>query len=239
MVLTSIIIVISVWPRSIYNLPATIQLNILEDKLVENKILLDWEIIPLETNTSIDQNTQNQISDIVGYLCDYHRCDTMNDLFPSISYEEDSYQVKTNITNLMNINYVYSYEQSDKEFNISWMDITQSLPLDVSSYSSIIAIQNYTRYQTLSGTYAQIDVESLTLHIMNNDIKTSSFDITDIIANLLTLNRNSYDQKLEFDLWSSWNKLIVSYAGFQLWTANDITTIYPDTFYINGYLLVK
>lgn len=72
--LFSFSIIISVWPWSVYNLPETLQTNLLKTELKKAGILSDsWEIKPLSNEEKFAKDT-SEISEKIDYICEYHNC---------------------------------------------------------------------------------------------------------------------------------------------------------------------
>ena len=100
--LTLFIILISIWPRSIYNLPESRQSKILKSNLIKANILVNWKIIPLKSYKDIEKNLSRDIYSWIDYLCDYNSCNHIKTLFPKIYKdieEKDKLQWKENKDN--------------------------------------------------------------------------------------------------------------------------------------------
>lgn len=80
LLLTSFIILISIWPWGVYNYPEIKQLNLLEKDLTKAGILQNWEIKLFENYWDIDPELSWKIYEKVSYLCDFHGCDSMGNL---------------------------------------------------------------------------------------------------------------------------------------------------------------
>ncbi len=85
--LTAIIVLISIGPWSVYNLPLERQLSRLENNLMQANILQNWEITPLENYSDIDDELSRQIYDGIEYICRFQTCSSLRDIFPTIMEE--------------------------------------------------------------------------------------------------------------------------------------------------------
>lgn len=85
--LTVFIIIISIWPWWVYMLPESRQLNLLENNLVNAKILQNWNVVLPKNENDIENQLSWKIYDEVTYLCEFHGCDSLNRFFPDLIKE--------------------------------------------------------------------------------------------------------------------------------------------------------
>ena len=117
--LTLFIVTISIWPWGVYSFPEARQLKLLEQDLVEAKIIQDSKlVIPLK-ESDIEAKLSGDIYEKVSYLCAYHGCDSMEDYFSEIIKQIKETDKKTWETNhLENIEKyteaIKDYEQTDE-----------------------------------------------------------------------------------------------------------------------------
>ncbi|MDD2907999.1 MAG: DUF4153 domain-containing protein [Candidatus Gracilibacteria bacterium] len=81
-VLTIFIIIISIGPWSVYNLPESRQYNRLVVNLESAGILKDGKIIPLQNYSDINADLSKNIYSGVEYVCQFNNCEKIKALFP-------------------------------------------------------------------------------------------------------------------------------------------------------------
>jgi hypothetical protein len=81
LLLTIFIILISIWPWWVYKLPEIRQKKLLVQDLKKANILQWDQIILLKDENDIDAKLSWKIYEKVKYLCDYHSCDSMYNIF--------------------------------------------------------------------------------------------------------------------------------------------------------------
>ncbi|MDP2091063.1 MAG: DUF4153 domain-containing protein [Candidatus Gracilibacteria bacterium] len=84
LLLTTFIIIISIGPWGVYSFPEGRQLELLKTDLTTAKILQGREIVLLKNENDIDAKLSGNIYDKVNYLCNFHGCDSMKELFGTI-----------------------------------------------------------------------------------------------------------------------------------------------------------
>ncbi|NDK09791.1 DUF4153 domain-containing protein [Candidatus Gracilibacteria bacterium] len=108
-ILTLFIVIISLGPWSVYDLPLTRQISRLENNLRDARILTDSiegrRITPLENYADIDENLSKQIYDGIEYTCNFDNCAKIKKLFPEITQKLDAKDFKDYTEN--NGNYEY------------------------------------------------------------------------------------------------------------------------------------
>ncbi len=85
--LTVFIIIISIWPWSVYNLPESRQFDRLIINLEKANILKDWKVTPLNSYDDIDKDLSKNIYSWINYVCDFNNCEKIIYLFENY-YEE-------------------------------------------------------------------------------------------------------------------------------------------------------
>lgn len=97
LILTFFIIILSVWPWWVYNLPESRQLNLLKNDLIKSGLLINWKI---NLSNKINKELSNEIYWKIDYLCEFHSCYSMSsvfwDLIKEIEKEHKAEWEKTN-----------------------------------------------------------------------------------------------------------------------------------------------
>ena len=176
-------IFVSVGPWSVYQLPASSQLASLKWELVEANILQWNTIVPLANKTDISEELSNSIYTKIDYLCDYHSCHGLQELFSEqypVSSNKDvsisKWEIVRSISEKIRVERSYNYNHH--EYFSVYMDSWDSFfPLDISGYSQIIRIENSLNYNT------QI------LSLQNND-RIDTLDMKQIFESLEWKNNN-------------------------------------------------
>lgn len=83
-ILFDVIVIISIWPWSVYNFPESRQISILNTKLIEANILVDNEIIIPEKSSDIEDKVSWKIYDIIWYLVNNHWILSLENVFPDL-----------------------------------------------------------------------------------------------------------------------------------------------------------
>ncbi|MCH2189183.1 DUF4153 domain-containing protein, partial [Candidatus Gracilibacteria bacterium] len=146
--LICISLLVSIGPWSIYQLPASSQLKSLKSELVEANILQGETIVPLANKTDISKELSNSIYTKIDYLCDYHSCYGLEELFAELyaTLEDDPsrWTIVHNITEKIGVDRHYSYgSTNDNYFSVGLGYNSSFFPIDVSGYSQIIEISSY------------------------------------------------------------------------------------------------
>jgi hypothetical protein len=81
LLLTTFIIIISIWPWWVYSFPEGRQLELLKPDLVEAKILQWTQIVLPKDEKDIEDKLSGKIYENVNYLCDFHGCESMSNIF--------------------------------------------------------------------------------------------------------------------------------------------------------------
>lgn len=90
MSLSFFIIIISIWPWWVYNLPEARQYDRLISNLEKAKILNGENITPLKNYQDIDKELSNNIYSWISYLCNTYDCENIKELFKEeLSKEEE------------------------------------------------------------------------------------------------------------------------------------------------------
>ena len=214
-------LIISIWPWSIYQLPAQSQLASLKSELVEANILQGAEIVPLENMTDISKELSNSIYTKIDYLCEYHNCYGLEGL--SSSDEKLGYWSRTSmITEYIKVERNYDYGKSDR-FMMNMSSGTSFFPINISNYSQIIKIQSHG-----SDIYINYKKEL----ILGDKYKVSKIDIKDLLSQLEEKNNsNAHPEDLIFEIETPVGtaKLLIETIW---WNKND------SDIYISWYLLI-
>lgn len=84
LLLTAFIIIISIWPWWVYSFPEGRQLALLKSDLITAKILQWTQVVLPKDEKEIEAKLSGKIYEEVNYLCWYHGCDSMSDIFWTI-----------------------------------------------------------------------------------------------------------------------------------------------------------
>lgn len=219
--LIDFIIIISIWPWSVYSLPESRQLQRLEQNLSEAWILdvSTWKITPLENKADIDKKLSENIYSWIDYLCDFDNCNSIKSLFPK-RYSElvvkdkknfipsgyqktykwpSKWEIVNDITSYIKVEHYYSYLNSykmeDYEF-ISFTSDEKSLyPIDIAWYDFLLELTSY----SWDWEYIFIDSEKEIIQYIDKGwVPIDNFDfkvIKDIL--LEKVPDFSYSNKLE------------------------------------------
>jgi len=199
-------LIISIWPWSIYQLPAQSQLTSLKSELVEANIL-QWEIIiPLENKQDISKELSNSIYTKIDYLCDYHSCYGLEDLFfqqypildtSNPDYKFTQWEILSSITKNIKVVRGYDYDYNRDEHISFHLNQASFFPLDISGYSEMIYIESY------FDKHSNIDYNSQMLTLNYNE-KILEIDMKSVFDTLewntsgnLNADQLSYDIETE------------------------------------------
>lgn len=80
-ILALFIIIISIWPWSVYNFPLNRQYNNLLSNLKETNILQNWKIVALNDYNDINNDLSKSIYSQIDYVCSYDNCNKIKELF--------------------------------------------------------------------------------------------------------------------------------------------------------------
>ncbi len=89
--LTLFIIIISVWPWWVYQMPLNRQLNRLENNLIKAHILDNWKITPLSKYEDITPELSREIYNWIEYSCNFTDCKEIKVMFKDLY---DAYSIK-------------------------------------------------------------------------------------------------------------------------------------------------
>jgi hypothetical protein len=210
-----IILVISVWPWSVYSLPLTRQHDRLVRNLEKANILQNWIIVPLATAKDISKELSNEIHSGIIYVCDFGDCKLIKELFQK-EVEEATIKDKTEwekyntitgstyawiqkwtITNAVNekikVQASYSYEAVDNQkyiqYNTSYQnDAPYPLSL-VGGYTKIVRVYGWKDTPNKSNyPYIVIDSDTavVSYHRGTGDILPLAFSPPTGLANTTT-----------------------------------------------------
>lgn len=213
-VLTTFIIVISIWPWSVYNLPESRQLRILKSNLENAKILQNWKIIPLNSYEDIDNELSKNIYSGIEYLCNYDNCEKIKELFKNDfklpEYKNSrNYEIVNYLTDYIKVKKYFAYKnnESSSYFNVHLKNQLDIYPLDVKDYSKILIIENQdTWISNKSSEYAQINFEEKSLEIYKDNVILEKINIQDVFEKMYNNYKKVWDSKLSieeltFDIW--------------------------------------
>ena len=139
-----IILLISIGPWSVYNLPLTRQYDRLVRNLENARILQNWTIIPLTTAKDISKELSNDIYSGISYVCEFGDCKLIKELFKKEVAEatvkdETEWQKSNTITGS-------TYQWIQKWTIVSYITTKIKVQLDY-SYDAIDN-QKYIQYNT-------------------------------------------------------------------------------------------
>jgi len=226
-------ILISIWPWSVYSLPESRQMNILESNLVKAWIL-DIEtkkITPLKEYSDIDKKLSKEIYSWIRYLCDFDDCNSIKNLFPKkYRMEEEDYDgfsrlsenkwgivgaISRNIKVKMYYDYDVDYSIENYEFIRFSLEKNDNhyqelYPIDISGYDFLEwTVSEYSE----SWIHTIIDLrDGYIVYKNDNWLVLDEFDISILESKLLKLAPNFSDvnylkkENLIFDLeWKNYD----------------------------------
>lgn len=193
-------ILVSIGPWSVYQLPASSQLASLKSELIEANIL-QWDtIVPLANKTDISEELSNSIYTKIDYLCDYHSCHGLEDLFfqqypildtSNPDYKFTQWEILSSITK--NIKVVRRYDYNRDEHISFHLNTASFFPLDISGYSEMIYIESYFDKHSNVDYNSQMLTLNYNQKILEIDMK-SVFDALEWnTSSNLTADQLSYD----------------------------------------------
>lgn len=124
MILFIFIITISIWPWGVFSLPESRQVQILEQNLIEAKILQGEKIIILGNKKYIDEKLSWKIYDLISYLVNNHWIESIENIFPETiksikekdkkEWERNQNNFTMKNSNLSKYRWISSWELIDK-----------------------------------------------------------------------------------------------------------------------------
>ncbi len=198
------IILISIWPWSVYNLPEYRQAKALDKYMSEANILQSWKIVPLKDYSDINAELSNNIYDSIRYLCEMNRCRTIKSRFPDQykqtlkewrEWDNNRFAKNTMNTKISDYEIVAwisekikvrskPYSQFDLENNRVQINIwiwENPFPVDIKWYNKIIQIGNYNKTWW---EYSELSSDWNSLIIYNQKYEVDRLLITDIIEKM-------------------------------------------------------
>ncbi|MDD2487297.1 MAG: DUF4153 domain-containing protein [Candidatus Gracilibacteria bacterium] len=260
LILTVFTIIISIGPWSVYSLPESRQLAMLENNLKIAGISIGGKIIPLKDYEDIKSDLSNDIYSGISYLCEINSCRSIKKLFPEQyakieqkskietaeykrNYPTNNWEIVRVITEEIKVKaYVRGqgiYEPDIVSFTIPEKEL---FPIDSSGYSKILYMDSE---KTSSGEHVEYNYTSQSLEIRNGKEILDDIDLRAIIDNLKNKYKNSKKQDLEksvavFEISGKKGKYKVIIHS--IWVSNPLYTGKPtsDRWYnIYGYVLVR
>lgn len=173
--LTLFVVIISVWPWWVYEMPLNRQLNRLKNNLIQANILNNWKITPLSKYEDITPELSREIYKWIEYTCNFNDCSQVKSIFKDlydqylIKYKKDfieNNKIFSNskeiippkwgfITFLGETLKVRSYTPISTEeswflyISLIWND--DFFPLDLKDYTKIYKIWDYDNSSVKSG----------------------------------------------------------------------------------------
>lgn len=176
-ILTLFIIVISIWPWSIYNFPESMQIARLQKNLEKAWILVNWEIFPLHNYDSIDKELSKEIYNDIYYICYNSDCNKIASMFWE-NTKKTKLETITQITEKIQMkNYYTTQPNESKHLYIRAKDI---YPINIESYTYMTEIVNQDYDKPIStNTYEltyeliiKVNIEDDILYVVqDNEIK--------------------------------------------------------------------
>jgi hypothetical protein len=241
-----IILLISIGPWSVYVLPEKRQQTKLKQYLEEAKILDNNEIIALEKYSDIPGKLSGQIYGSIEYLCSFHGCDTLNDLFSKeiieikqqdkIDFEK---QKEREIANIKNKEYK---NEEEKKERIKAVEEREYLEMHdwsiIDALTKKIKVQRYYDKENIP-TEPRFFTYEVDYSQRNDNMKISGYDYyMELKSNM---NIESFNNRLEKDyqkeyqavLDSENEKLIIYYGALDKIIDNKEEFI-VETFSLNN-----
>ena len=240
--IASLIMIISIWPWSIFSLPLERQ----TDRLIEN-MKEAWmyneegKLIPLKENIEKDEAEKNIIS-WIKYITNYHNSENLWEIFSINTVNKSSWEVRNDIKEKYNIDTYYNIKFPNKEENNPKIYLSSERywlwSINVSDFSYIKEIDRYNKnYMSWSASFN----EGIISYDKNWEQKSE--DISYILEDLrkkykkdkLKNLRNSDDYYI-YDL-ESWNRLILYRIEILNPSYKWDNSMYNDS--ISWYILIK
>ncbi len=227
-------VIVSMGPWSIYQLPAKSQFHSLKSELIAANIL-QWDIIiPLKNKADISAELSNSIYTKIKYLCDYHNCYGLKNLFSEYYFWDakndthhlNNWEIIQNITQALQVS-SHSHTSQDNYFSF-YLDHNESFfPLDVSEYSKIIEIESYNDNDIILN-YTQKTLQlSQYPELWNISLDTIFQSIQDAETRQLDIS------SLSFEVDTSIGKSLLLIKSIGWHTDNS-----ESSFNMSGYILV-
>ncbi|PID84205.1 hypothetical protein CSB09_02210 [Candidatus Gracilibacteria bacterium] len=204
--LTTLILIFSVGPWSVFELPGQRQLDRLKENLTQANMLENGKIIPPTSVEHIDKKILTEIYEGVRYLCYSHNCLPMKGLFPDI-FEQNTqkkmnrWKIQNDITTLLKVSHGEYMDQK----NISYMNIRNSqieTVIDISKYEKMFQ----KRYQVaIKKDVFFIDQKEQKLKVFDSDGNEDAIDISHIFKKLLELAEKQNFEYGPYDLQANLN----------------------------------
>lgn len=225
MILFDFIIIVSVWPWSVYNFPESRQTNILKDKLIESNILAWTQINIPKDSSQIDPKLSWEIYDIIWYLVNNHWTKSVENFFPTLISEirlEDKVEWENDNTKYDNREYTwisswtfiyklrdklkvepyYSWEAVERKY-ISYRVVYEKRDniIDIKWYDYLSEIVTKFKDTSLNNAYTVlIDTEKEELKISKNDELVEEFEIKEFFKSLNELSKEKIDRYWSIEL---------------------------------------
>ncbi len=241
--LTTFIIIISISPWWVYSFPELRQLELLKNDLIEAKIFQSGEIILPQNKKDIEAKLSWKIYEKISYLCSYHGCDSMFNIF---------WNVLDDIKNQDKIEWEKNHNERIKKIeeeivNYKWedMDILNSNKkllsnleketykwIDIWRYSNklveILKVEPYYLWNLLNQKYISF---FLNYSKRNNFLEVSNYDY---LLPILDINQNN----ILLNKWLNWtivDENILFYTKYDL--DNEIIFIYKNKILLEEFSL--
>ena len=200
MSLIAMIIIVSVGPWSVYSLPEARQLKQLKENMIQANIMQkNGTIKPLEKYTDIDAKLSGKIYGGIAYLCEYHGCSVLDDVFAN-----EIAEIKAKDREIFNKRKIEGVKWAEDEY--SPMN-TWALRAELTKYLKVRAIDIYRSKQNIQKTITYTQ-KSNKRHESSIDVKgydyylrlDSEFNIPFIEPRLFGADINTTENKNSIDI---------------------------------------
>lgn len=175
--LVATILIISIWPWSVYSVPQMRQESRLMRHLETAKILQDGKIVPLQNKKDISRELSNDIASGIDYLCNFDNCQFIKDTFPEQysallekskkewernastvkGYESQEYTEPTrwtivsDISDAIGVERTYGYNEDTIPKYLQFNNYQDQYPLTVTGYDRVVSVYGSGNYVGKSG----------------------------------------------------------------------------------------
>ena len=206
--LVAIILIISVWPWSVYSFPLARQEARLLRNLETARILQNGNIVPLASAKDISRELSNDIASGIAYVCDFRHCDIIRELFPvqiaeATRIDEENwkkyntetwatyewlqkYSIASSVSAAIKVQLSYSYEGIEPKYlqfntNRAWV-----YPLDITGYDQIVSVYGSGMGNDIPDKEGNRGLAYITIDADTNKLTYHRVGLADIVMTLPT-----------------------------------------------------
>lgn len=186
--LTLAILIVSIWPWSVYSVSQIRQESRLIRNLETANIMQDGKIVPLIDKKDISRELSNDIYSGIEYLCGFDDCQSIKDIFPEQyaallaqdkkewnermlkqkdadeKYSEPSrWTIVQEITDVIKVERTYSYNNEAVRKYLQYNNYKESYPLAITWYDRIVSVYDsgyeYKNIESDEASYEYISLD--------------------------------------------------------------------------------